>query len=335
MTNSTSFFHTLITNNCLVTESLPKMLDASVRSANVAFHQLFNFYLMALVLVIGVIANGIIVIVMRDVSFRKLPLSVYFTALAISDTVVLCFTAGLQFIKQASEMNYFRNTFLCSTCGFFINFATGTSSWFIVCIACERLLVVKFPLKAKSLTSRTKAIITLLSVTIVMFLLNSYMIFMIDYSTTSCQFLPVFKAFSKTVPGMLFAVGMNLLPLCITCMCYITLVLVVVRKRKVAPQSGGMMVKEKVTTTSLYICLAFMFLTSPVAVYIILLGLNGWILNPTNITLIFDTLTQFLRQFNYSVNFFINVATNSQFRRVVSKLFKRGNLTSRGNSSKT
>ena len=65
------------------------------------------------------------------------------------------------------------------------------------------------------------------------------------------------------------------------------------------------------------------------------LRLNGWILNPTNITLIFDTLTQFLRQFNYSVNFFINVATNSQFRRVVSKLFKRGNLTSRGNSSKT
>ena len=159
MTNSTSFFHTLITNNCLVTESLPKMLDASVRSANVAFHQLFNFYLMALVLVIGVIANGIIVIVMRDVSFRKLPLSVYFTALAISDTVVLCFTAGLQFIKQASEMNYFRNTFLFSTCGFFINFATGTSSWFIVCTACERLLVVKFALKAKSLTREPRQLL--------------------------------------------------------------------------------------------------------------------------------------------------------------------------------
>ena len=335
MTNSTSLFELIGTNKSLVTESLPKILRASVRSANVAFHQLFNFYLMALVLVIGVIANGIIVIVMRDVSFRKLPLSVYFTALAISDTVVLCFTAGLQFIKQASEMNYFRNTFLCSTCGFFINFATGTSSWFIVYIACERLLVVKFPLKAKSLTSRTKAIITLLSVTIGMFLLNSYMIFMIDYSTRSCQFLPIFKAFSKTVPGMLFAVGMNLLPLCITCMCYITLVLVVVRKRKVAPQSGGMMVKEKVTTTSLYICLAFMVLTSPVAVYIMLLRLNGWTWNPTNTTLIFDTLTQFLRQFNYSVNFFINVATNPQFRHVVSKLFKRGNLTNRGNSSNT
>ena len=325
MTNNVNLSYMIGTNSSLATQSTQGILKAIVRSANVAFHQLFNFYLMALVLVIGVIANGIIIIVMRDVSFRKLPLSVYFTALAISDTVVLCFTAGLQFIKQASEMNYFRNTFLCSTCGFFINFATGTSSWFIVCIACERLLVVKFPLKARSFTNKTKAVVTLLAVTVVMFLMNSYLIFMVDYSTTTCRFLLVFKDFNKTAQGMLFAVGLNLLPLCITCLSYISLVSLVIRKRKVAPQpqSGGIMLKEKLTATSLYICLAFMVLTSPVAVYIMLLRLNGWTWNPTNITLIFDTLTQFLRQFNYSVNFFINMATNSQFRHVVSKLFKR------------
>ena len=77
LSNSTSLL--------LVTPSVVR--KATFRSANVAFHQLFNFYLMALVLVIGVIANGIIVIVMRDVSFRKLPLSVYFTTLALSDAI--------------------------------------------------------------------------------------------------------------------------------------------------------------------------------------------------------------------------------------------------------
>ena len=138
-------------------------------------------------------------------------------------------------------MNYFRNTFLCSTCGFFINVATGTSSWFVVCIACERLLVVKFPLKARSFTSKTKAVVTLLAVTVVMFLMNSYLIFMVDYNTTTCRFLLVFKDFNKTAQGMLFAVGLNLLPLCITCLSYISLVFLVIRKRKVAPQpqSGG------------------------------------------------------------------------------------------------
>ena len=176
LSNSTSLL--------LVTPSVVK--KATFRSANVAFHQLFNFYLMALILIIGLIANSIIVIVMRDVSFRKLPLSVYFTALAISDTAVLCFTAGFQFLKQSGALHYFQSTVLCSTCGFFINLATGTSSWFIVCIACERLLVVKWPLKAKAFTSKTKAVVTLLVTTLIVFLMNSYLIFMVDYTTTTC-----------------------------------------------------------------------------------------------------------------------------------------------------
>ena len=318
--NITSLADSLTTNVSKASQPL-QTLRSSVRLANVGFHQLFNFYLMAPTMVIGVITNIIIIIVMRDVSFRKLTLSVYFTALAISDTVVLCFAAAFQFMKQSIGKNYFHTTVLCSTCGFLMNLAIGTSSWFIVCIAFERLLVVKFPLKAKTLTSKTKAVATLVAVTFVLFLLNSFQIFMVDFSSTTCQYLPVFMTLAN-FPGMLFAVGLNLIPLCITCLCYIMLVIQVVRKRKVAPLSGGVM-KEKVTSTSLYICLVYLILMSPVALYVMFLCLKGWNRNPTDITLIFDTLTQFLRQFNYSVNFFINMATNSQFRQIVFKLFKR------------
>ena len=117
VSNSSSVSPDFLSNSTsllLVTPSVVK--KATFRSANVAFHQLFNFYLMALVLVIGVIANGIIVIVMRDVSFRKLPLSLYFTALALSDAlpisgmVVPCFTAGFQFLKQSGALHYFPGT---------------------------------------------------------------------------------------------------------------------------------------------------------------------------------------------------------------------------------
>ena len=71
MTNNINLSHMIETNSSLATQSTQGMLKDSVRSANVAFHQLFNFYLMSLVLVIGVIANGIIVIVMRDVSLEN------------------------------------------------------------------------------------------------------------------------------------------------------------------------------------------------------------------------------------------------------------------------
>ena len=264
----------IMANSSSVAESIPKELRASFRSVNVGFHQLFNFYLMGVILVIGVIANTIIVIVMREASFRKLPISVYFTALAISDTVVLCFIAGLQIMKQASGINYFTSTRLCSTCGFLSNFATGTSSWFVVCVAFERVLVVKYPLKTKTFTSKTKAVVTLTAVTIILFLMNSHYIYMVDFSTTNCEFLPVFKPYD-TLPAMIFGIGMNLVPLGVTCLCYLTLVTMVTRNKAVAPTSHSVM-KEKVTITSLYICQAFLILTSPVAIYIVLLRQNGF-----------------------------------------------------------
>ena len=188
-------------------------------------------------------------------------------------------------------------------------------------------------MKAKTFSSKTKAVITLTSVTVVIFLINTYYIYMIDYSTTNCEFLPIFKPY-RSLPGMIFAVGMNLLPLCLTCLCYIILVVLVMRKKTVAPSSNSNSMKERVTMTSLYICLAFMILTSPVAFFVLLQRTNGWIQKPTNLTLIFDTIANFLRQFNYSVNFFINFGTNSQFRESVYTLFKKGKLANSGNSGR-
>ena len=309
---NTTLADAMMTNSSVVAESLSKSVRASIRNTNIGFHQLFNLYLMGGVLVVGVIANIIIIIIMRDGRFRKLPMSVYFTALAISDTVVLCLIAGMQFMKQTTGSYYFISTSLCTTCGFLSNFATGTSSWFIVCIALDRLLVVRFPLKAKMFSSKAKAVVTLTFVTAIVFLMNTHFLYMVDYSTTNCQFLPIFQP-HRPIAGMIFAVGMNILPLCLTCICYIIVVLLVMRKRTVAPSSNSNAMKERVTKTSLYICLAFMILTTPVAVFVMLNRRNGWNQNPTNFTLVFDTLSNFLRQLNYSVNFFINVDFCKQY----------------------
>ena len=331
---NTAAAEAMMTNLSHVTESSPKSIRASIRNTDVVFHQLFNLYLMSVVLVVGVIANIIIIIIMRDGRFRKLPISVYFTALAISDTVVLCLIAGMQFMKQTTGSYYFISTSLCTTCGFLSNFATGTSSWFIVCVALDRLFVVKFPLKAKTFSTKSKAVVALTVVTAIVFLMNTHFIYMVDYSTTNCQFLPVFKP-HRPIAGMIFAVGMNLLPLCLTCLCYIILVALVIKKGTVVPSSNNSAMKERVTKTSLYICLAFMILTTPVAVYVMLNRQNGWNRNPTKFTLMFSTLSNFLRQLNYSVNFFINIGTNSQFREAVYQLFKKGKLAPLNSVSNT
>ena len=165
---NTTLIDVMMSNSSIVTESSPKLIRASIRNTNVGFHQLFNFYLMGAVLVVGVITNIIIIVIMRDGHFSKLPMSVYFTGLAISDVIVLSFTAAKQFMKQTTGVHFLIKTSLCSTCAFLSNCATGTSSWFIVCIALDRLLVVKFPLKAKIFSSKSKAVVTLISVTVVL-----------------------------------------------------------------------------------------------------------------------------------------------------------------------
>ena len=106
----------------------------------------------------------------------------------------------------------------------------------------------------------------------------------------------------RPLAGMIFAVGMNILPLCLTFLCYIILVALVMRKRNVAPSCNNNAMKERVTKTSLYICLAFMILTTPVAMFVMLHRRNGWNRNPTKFTLIFDTLSNLLRQLKLSTN---------------------------------
>ena len=52
-------------------------------------HQLLSYYLMWLVVVVGVLGNCLVIAVMRHKTFNKRPLSVYLTAIAISDSVML------------------------------------------------------------------------------------------------------------------------------------------------------------------------------------------------------------------------------------------------------
>ena len=103
-----------------------------------------------------------------------------------------------------------------------------------VCMyVCENNFVCFF--QAKILTSRKKATFAVSFQTVASVTVNSYMMWMVDYSTPNCKFLSQFYWFSKVGKGIMFLVGSNVLPLCIISVCYTILVVLVYTRRK--PQS--------------------------------------------------------------------------------------------------
>ena len=91
----------------------PKIIE------NVVYHQIMNIYLLMGITLAGLIMNGLVVAVMRDKAFNKLPLSVYFTSLAVSDSGMLVMSAVMQYMKEFSpgRKNFFSVAKYCATLG--------------------------------------------------------------------------------------------------------------------------------------------------------------------------------------------------------------------------
>ena len=86
-------------------------------TSNVIFNRFFNLYLMFPLLFVGLAGNILVVVVMRDKSFKNLPISIYFTAIAVSDAAMLILVSVLQFLKELAQVRMFAVTRLCSTIG--------------------------------------------------------------------------------------------------------------------------------------------------------------------------------------------------------------------------
>ena len=152
---------------------------------------------------------------------------------------------------------------------------------------------------------------------------SSLGLWMSDYGSQKCRYLPDYLHYSRVGKGIVILTLYNILPLVTLSVSYAILVTMVIRKNKIS--SGTQNSVERVTITSLYLCLNFLVLTSPSAVYILLNRLYGWKKNPSEEVRLAETFVMFLRQLNFANNFVINMMTNRQFRRAAMGLLKRGN----------
>lgn len=126
------------------------------------------------IIVVGIIGNALSLIIWSNGKRCKtLPGSIYLIALAVSDNFVLCLTAtyyAVEFVFDIHLTNL--NLFLCKFLNTTWHFTLLVSTWIVVCLTVERVIAVRWPLKASRWTNKKQSVIVITAVVIITFLPN-------------------------------------------------------------------------------------------------------------------------------------------------------------------
>ncbi|XP_023931390.1 thyrotropin-releasing hormone receptor-like [Lingula anatina] len=106
---------------------------------------------------IGLVGNILNLIILNRAAVKDLSVSVYLTGLAIGD-LLYCLDIFRWYLEWSGILpQHYNYDMYCKTMNFIGYFSTGLSHWMIFCVSLERMIMVTFPFKAKSLCTVPKA----------------------------------------------------------------------------------------------------------------------------------------------------------------------------------
>ena len=285
-----------------------------------------------LIFTLGVIGNILTVVVMATApSFRKLNTTVYFTGLAVADTVCLCVQ---RLTRTWLEMVFGVMLDVYSSAGckilMYVHYSSSISgSWIIVAVTVERLVVVCFPLKARAICTRRVSTVTLGLILLVVCGLNIYTLFLFDieYDTTNgfyycLQLKKEHVLISSLVDYTLY----SLLP----SLCLWTANSILIYKLKASRDfqrsasvygSGTDSQKTpKISLTLLAISFTFLILTTPLSLFYIIQAFHE--IPQTDGVILGRQVLEVLSSLNPAINFFLYCMSGPLFRYELISLCK-------------
>ena len=280
-----------------------------------------------LITVLGVVSNTFTFLVMRRPSLRKTPVAVYMSALSFSDSLVLLldfinnwlhFVSGYH-ITSSSEI-------FCQFYNFVFQSAITLSSWLVVAVAIERLIVVWMPLRAKTLCTVRKAVIFVCVMPVVCLLLQSYN-FLIwklnDDREGRCDMNPEYEFFHRYVYSPLNNAAYCYVPVLILIVVNAAIVVGLTRANKARKRLGTEESSEirRVTVSVVTICVTFVCLTVPLTLFYVIIYSSDQFVTQSPSMALGRTLVLIIGLSNYAINFYLYVLTSDNFRRELRALF--------------
>ncbi len=266
---------------------------------------------------VGVLGNVLTMVTAQRRRLRESPISVYMTALACADSLVLILDFLNNWIFIVTGVHVISTSLdFCQAYNFLFTTLYTYAAWLVACIACERCLVVWWPLKAKWLSTRNKSLVAVCVSLVLCGIIHSYNFLIWDIREGRCDMNVEQAYFFYNIYPWLSGVVYSYLPVTIIIVCNV-LILVGLRraaeKRKALSQQENQDTRS-LTITMVTICVTFVVTTVPLTIfYAVLLG-AGQFVQQTPAMALGRTIILILGLANHSANFFLYVMTSSKFR---------------------
>ena len=278
------------------------------------------------ILTIGMIGNLLILVVVLRKGFRGTAFGVHLICLAVFD----CFALITQSILTEFEPT---DLISCKTIGYINTMTEIQSSWTLVTIAVERVLVVAFPHKAQASTNAKRAVIVQIGVSSTVAIACVGVLFTSTVhkkgKAVECILRNIlFDKRFKFVPHLIFDLLLYSIIPC-TILIVLTCVLIVGLRRRMAfrrnSSSAGDDSDEnrRLNTMLIFTCLMYAITTLPVSLYLTVADLleMGSASGPKPADYVEVSLF-LLQKCNHAGNFFVYYLTGSKFRDEFKKICK-------------
>ena len=275
-------------------------------------------------LIFGTAGNGLSGAVMLRKPFRRLSLGVYLLSLAFSDTATL-FTNRLtrDWMKLVFGINLrTQSDFSCRVLVYLTYSCSSLSSWLVVAVSIDRLLVVCCPLHAKVMSTRHRASLVVAGITLGIFTLHAFIFHIVELNmynnNLECMF--VNKSILGVEPALLLEMLhlflYSLVPAAILLYANISIIILLgqsgrfQRSSLVSSPSHSANFK-RATWMLIVVSSSFIVLSTPLSLFLLLANL---VLTKTEDFKELEVVLFTLKVSNHAVNFLLYAASGPSFR---------------------
>ena len=324
----------MATNASNITTEMPASLLPMPFSR--AIH-ILSLIVLPTILLFGTFGNVMIIIIMNRFRNTVSSMSVYFTALAVSDLLFIYTVVMRMFISTIFSYDYFTISTAVCKIGVFLLYVTGvTSPWILVTMTMQRAASVLWPHRVNLLCTRRKSIFTVMGIVLFIACIHSHFLYgsdLVQYWNGTFTFcLPStakYKQFINNVwswVDLLFFSSLPFLFLIISNGLLVKKLAASVREANLtlsAGQCGQAKSREKkvssVTLTLVIVSITFIILCLPFSLYILLTDfvldkIPGENVFSRSLKELVYAIINWLWCWNSAVNFYLYCLTGSKFR---------------------
>lgn len=291
------------------------------------------------IIIIGVVFNGLSLIVLNRRPLRKLNVSSSLSVLSVVDTCVLCTGLLRHWLKKASYVGVDIQDLSrigCKLNEFLVYFTLGFSAWIVMAVALERYLTVCVSTSnafRNWITTRRGLSVMLTMFCVWCFLVNSHFFYTRDLLRgNDCTDVPSAVHFKHTIWTWFDFTQTAIIPFSVIVFCNASILIKICQVSAastiVSTSNRRNSRNSRVTTMLLLVSFTFLLCAFPVKLYLICIPGRGKM--PPNVERYSHeyyryrlgwTIVLLFQYTNNAINFFLYCASNAMFRRELRVLF--------------